>query len=242
MNFKGIAVAAAAAALCLGMAGSAMASPLSGKPKPPPQVTGSRLASALLPASSFGDGFTVTDHINTGNRYLSTKTFLKPSTMNCQAFEEYIFVGGFGDTAGAASGFENPNPSFADFPDIVLVGDQAVLQFKTTQQAASFYNQAYAKYQKCSAFTEADPADSTSVELTTQSLSATTINKNKAFQLIQHADLTSLPAFSFYVNTAVVLSGANVYTIDDLNGTNDPISASLLGTLINRVQSLYKHH
>lgn len=242
MNFKGIAVAAAAAALCLGMAGSAMASPLSGKPKPPPQVTGSRLASALLPASSFGDGFTVTDHINTGNKYLSTKAFLKPSTMNCQAFEEYIFVGGFGDTAGAASGFENPNPALADFPNIVLVGDQAVLQFKTTQQAASFYNQAYAKYQKCSAFTEPDPADSTSVELTTQSLSGTTINKNKAFQLIQHADLSSLPALSFYENTAVVLSGANVYTIDDLNGTNDPISASLLGELINRVQALYKHH
>jgi hypothetical protein len=39
-----------------------------------------------------------------------------------------------------------------------------------------------------------------------------------------------------------VLSGTNVYTIDDVNGTNDPISVSLLGNLINRVQALYKHH
>jgi len=37
-------------------------------------------------------------------------------------------------------------------------------------------------------------------------------------------------------------AGANVYTIDDLNGTNDPISAALLGKLINRVQALYRHH
>jgi len=39
-----------------------------------------------------------------------------------------------------------------------------------------------------------------------------------------------------------VLSGTNVYTIDDVSGTNDPISASLLGTFIKRVQALYKHH
>ena len=49
-------------------------------------------------------------------------------------------------------------------------------------------------------------------------------------------------ALAFYANTAVVLAGANVYTIDDVNGTNDPISASLLGNLISRVQALYKHH
>jgi hypothetical protein len=39
-----------------------------------------------------------------------------------------------------------------------------------------------------------------------------------------------------------VLAGTTVYTIDDLNGTNDPISASLLGNLISRVQALCKHH
>jgi hypothetical protein len=39
-----------------------------------------------------------------------------------------------------------------------------------------------------------------------------------------------------------VLAGTNVYTIDDVNGTNDPISASLLGNLIKRAQALYKHH
>ena len=39
-----------------------------------------------------------------------------------------------------------------------------------------------------------------------------------------------------------MLAGTNVYTIDDVSGTNDPISASLLGTFIHRVQALYKHH
>jgi hypothetical protein len=117
-----------------------------------------------------------------------------------------------------------------------------VLQFNSTKAAASFYNQAYARYKQCSAFTESDPADNLQFELTTQSLSTTTIDKSKAFQLIQNVDISSLPVVNFYQNTAVVLDGMNVYTIDDVNGTNDPISASLLGNLISRVQALYKHH
>ena len=243
MKFKVIAVIACAIALSLGMAGSALASPASShKAKPAPQVTGTRLQSALLPASAFGDGFTVVDRLNTGKRLLSTHASIKPSSLSCQTFEEYIFVGGFGDTAGATDGINNPNPNFADYPSLVLGGDQTVLQFKTTQAAASFYNAAYARYKQCSAFTESDPADSLQLELTTQSLSKTTINKNKAFQLIQYVDISSLPVANFYQNTAVVLAGTNVYTIDDLNGTNDPIPASLLGNLIHRVQALYKHH
>ena len=90
------------------------------------------------------------------------------------------------------------------------------------------------------AFTETQ--DNLQLELTTSSLSTTTINKNKAFQLIQYADVAALPIASEYQSTAFVLSGTNVYTIDDVSGTNDPISATLLGAFIKRVQALYKHH
>ena len=239
MRFRAIAVMAATTTLSLGMAGSALASPLSTKAKPAPQVTGTRLASALLPASAFGDGFTVADHLNTGNKLLSTKARIKPSSLSCRTFEMFIFIGGFGDTAGAVDGVLNPNPALED-PSVVLSDDQAVLQFKTTQAAASFYSQAYARFKQCNAFTET--YDNLQIELITQSLSSTTINKDKAFQLIQHADIASEPAISFYQSTAFVLSGTNVYTIDDLGETNDPIPASLLGRLMNRVQALYKHH
>jgi hypothetical protein len=241
MKFKAIAVMAVGTALSLGLAGPALASPASPAAKPAPQVTGTRLQSALLPASAFGDGFTVADHLNTGSKLLSTRALIKPSSLSCNTFETFIFIGGFGNTAGAADGVNNPSPDLADYPSVVLGGDQAVLQFKTTQAAASFYNQAYTKYKQCSAFTETDLFDRLQFEVTTQSLSSTTINKNKAFQLIQYVDIASLPVANFYQNTAFVLSGTNVYTIDDLNGTNDPISASLLGNLVKRVQALYKH-
>lgn len=162
--------------------------------------------------------------------------------MSCTDFETYIFVRGFGNTAGATDSVNNPNPDFSSYPSVILGGDQAVLQFKTAGAATSFYNQAYARYKQCTSFAEPDPADNSQYELTVQSLLKTTVGKNKAFQVSQFVDLVALPALSFYANTAVVLSGTNVYTIDDVNGTNDPIPASLLGNLINRVQALYKHH
>jgi hypothetical protein len=242
VKFKAIAVIATAAALSLGMAGSAAASPLSHKAKPASQVTGVRLQSALLPTSAFGAGFRVTQRGNTGKKLLSTRAWIKPSKLSCAKFESYVYVGGFGNTAGAADSVDNPNPAIADYPSLVLGGDQDVLQFKTAQAAASFYSQAYTRYKQCSAFTATDPFDNgIQWELTNQSLSKTTIGKHQAFQLIQYVDLSALPVFNFYANTAVVLSGTNVYTIDDVNGINDPISASLLGKLINRVQALYKH-
>ena len=244
MKLKAFAVMAAATALSLGMAGSALASSPAGgagvKSKPAPQVTGTKLQSALLPASAFGSGFTVDSHLSTGSKLWSTRVVLKPSSLSCQAFALLIVIGGYGNTAGAVEGVSNPNPNFADYPNIVLTADQAVLQFKTNQAATSFYNQAYAKYKQCSAFTE--NLDGLHIELTTSSLSTTTVNKNKAFQLIQYADIAELPVASEYQTTAFVLSGTNVYTINDVGGTNDPVSASLLAKFMNRVQALYKHH
>ncbi len=241
MKFKAIAVTAAAGALCLGMAGSALASPLS-RARPAPQVTGSRLQSGLLPASAFGDGFTAFNRHNSGSTLRSTQALIKPSNLSCVNFETYAVLIGLGNTAGAIDSINNPNPNFSSFPSVILGADQYVVQFSSAGAAQTFYNRAHARYQQCSAFNEPLPGDQTHVELVTQSLSNTTIGNHKAFQLIQHADVAAFAGLDFYEATAVVLAGTNVYTIDDLDGTNDPISASLLGNLISRVQALYKHH
>ena len=105
--------------------------------------------------------------------------------MSCANFWQYIYIAGFGNTAGAMNSVNNPNPDFSNYPSVVLGGDQAVLQFKTAAAATSFYNQAYAKFKQCTAFTVPDPADNTQYELTLRSLSKTTVGKNKAFQVIQ---------------------------------------------------------
>jgi len=240
VKFKAIAVSATAAALSLGLAGSAMAAPAGHTAKSAPQVTGSRLQSALLPASAFGSGYTVADRLNTGGKLWSTRVNVKLSSLSCANFETFNVVGGYGNTAGATEGINNPSPAIADYPSIFLAGDATVLQFKTASAATSFYNAEYSKYKSCSDFTEGDVAGNGSVELTNQLLVKTTIGKNAAFQLVQLASIASFSTFGFYENTAVVLSGTNVYTIDDLDGTNDQVTPSLLGSLISRVQALYK--
>ena len=239
MKFTAIAVMAAATALSLGMAGPALASPLSARSKPALQVSGTRLQSALLPASAFGAGFTVIDHKNTGSKLRSTNVVIKPSSLSCQTFATFIFIGGFGNTAGAVDGVNNPNPNFAD-PSTVYFDDQAVLQFKTTQAAASFYNQAYTKFKQCSAFTETE--DGLQLELTTSSLSSTTVNKNKAFQphpVRRHRRAVHRQPVPEH---RVRARRHERHTVDNVSGTHDPISASLLNSLIKRVQALYRHH
>jgi hypothetical protein len=239
VKVKAIAVTIAAAALLLGMAGSAGAS-LRSQASPAPQVTGVRLQSALLPASAFGDGFTIFNRHNSGSALRSTQAVIRPSTLSCAQFAQYTHLAGFGNTAGAVDSTNNPNLPFSDYPSVILGGDQAVLQFASGRSAALFYKQAYARYKQCSAYTVYDSADNTTIELTTQSLSNTTIGNHKAFQLIQNADVTKFRLLNFYQVTAVVLAGANVYVVDDVDGTIDPVSA-LLGSLISRVQALYKH-
>ncbi len=239
MKFKSIAVMTAATALSLGLAVPALAAPNSAKAAP--QVTGSRLASALLPSSAFGSGFTTFNRHNSGSSLHSTQALVKPSNASCVKFATFIYVSGYGNTAGALASFFNANPDFSQYPSLILLGDQYVLQFASAGAAQTFYNRAYARYKQCSAFNEPAPAFQTHVELVTQSLSSTTIGGHKAFQLIQHADYASFAGSDFYEVTAVVLAGTNVYTVDDVNGTNDPVSASLIGRLISRVQALYKH-
>src|ERR1700747_2775480 len=93
VKFKAIAVIATAAALSLGMAASAAASPLSPEATPAPQVSGVRLQSALLPTSAFGSGFTVIQRGNTGKKLWSGRVWIKPSQLSCANFEMYIYVG-----------------------------------------------------------------------------------------------------------------------------------------------------
>jgi hypothetical protein len=245
MKFKTVAVIVTAAGMSLAAAGSASALPLKHpkhKPAPPPQVSGSRLQSALLPSSAYGDGFVTLNSLNSGNKLWSTHATLHVPGMGCATFEGARYVGGFGNTAGATDFVDNPNPAIADYPSLILTAEQDVVQFGTTGAAASFYSQAFAKYEQCSDFTVPDPVFDSTDELSTQSFTKTTISKNQAFEVLQLESLSALPALSFYVNTTVVLAGTNVYTIDETNGVNDPVSPSLLSTLINRVQKLYPHH
>src|SRR5579862_8892616 len=150
MKFKAIAVMTAATALSLGLAVPALAAPNSAKAAP--QVTGSRLASALLPSSAFGSGFTTLNRHNSGSSLHSTQVLVRPSNVSCVNFATYTYLIGYGNTAGALDSFLNSNPDFTTYPDVITGADQRVIQFASAGAAQTFYNRAYARYKQCSAF------------------------------------------------------------------------------------------
>src|SRR5262249_137579 len=133
-------VIATAGVLSLGIAGTAGAAQLGHKPKPAPQGSGVRLPSALLPTSTFGGGVPGLQHPKNGNGLWSSNARIKPSSLSCANFEQYIFVGGYGNTAGATDTVLNTSPAWSNYPNLEIGADQTVLQFKTAQAASSFYN------------------------------------------------------------------------------------------------------
>jgi hypothetical protein len=197
---------------------------------PAVQITGTQVASALLPASSFPAGYKIvksgTYNSGRGLEHAAAKYHL--ATFSCQ---KYIVNGlprtGFGETATAGSIVNNQR----------LGGyQQTVFQFASSGQAASFYRQFYAFTVRCRSVT-ATFAGGTA-KLTTQSLKKTLIGRHPAFRAVQTLTATGLPAT--INDTTVTVAGTDVYVIDAA-GKRPPstpaVPAALLH-LIARVQAV----
>jgi hypothetical protein len=239
MKFRLVTVVAAAAALSLAAAGSAAAQPPGHKPVPPPQVSGSKLQAALLPAAAFGPGFTRTAHSDTGPKLDSTHATKHIPSLSCSYFESHGFFGFLGDTAGALSLYTNPDAR-ATYPDSVAGGYEDVLQFATAASATAIYNQARAKYVACRSFTE--PAFGVTASVSTVSVANTKVSGYRAFVVTESASLSGFFIRPLYFNVLYVVAGTNVYSLWDYSGTNDEPFPALMRTLIHRIQALYPHH
>ncbi len=249
VRYRTLTVMIATAALTLVAAGGAAAQPLGplgeDKPNPPPQVTGSRLVTAMLPPAAFGDGFRFTSSLNTGSKLLPTRVTVRVPSLRCDAFVLLrTWVSGFGNTAGADENYSNTQP-WANYPNTVFYGVEAVLQFATTAAATAAFGQFDAKYAACRSFTSPNPGDSVpgggNFLVNLMSLSKTTVGRDLAFAATFTVALSEVPGITLYVNALYVVSGTNVYHIFDVSGTNDEPSA-LVTRLVGQVQALYPHH
>jgi hypothetical protein len=200
------------------------------------QVSGNQLKSALLPASDFGSGFQSQATVGSGSSLLHRPARGHISSMSCGSFEGTVGVGTFGETAFAVRFISPPNLS----PDRYYF--LSVVQFASTKAAASYYSQAYAKYAKCTDFTETAPPNSGlgggSGKFTLHSISKTSIGAYQAFRVGQSADFSKSPGFSLLANTLVVVAGTDIFYIVSTGLTNDLVPASLIRDQISRVQRL----
>ena len=150
----------------------------------PVQVSGTKLKSALLPASAFGSDHRVVKSGNSGKRLLHVKAKDHVPTMSCGKFEN-LAMASFGQTASAFNIVLNQNP-WAAFPNTDVYDWQAVYQFSSSKAATAFFSQERAKYAKCADFNMAIPADSvpgsSSMEVTNQSMARTKVGKYQSFE------------------------------------------------------------
>jgi hypothetical protein len=248
MKFGALAVAAAVAALTLGTAGAAMASPLS-KPKPghhkPPahstpagQITGSKLKAALLPASDLGSGYTTSNETDTGNSLWSAKNPDSLSSMPCIGLGRYVT--GYGQTAQAGDDFSSPSSS----PDPVD-GNQLISQFASGSAAWSFLTQEAAGFQSqaCRTQTYATAgSDSLTLTITFDRLDWTKISGHSAISVAQTIGATEDEGGSYtvYDEYTVVNAGANDYTVSELSRADSDVPTWMLSDLISATQKLYK--
>jgi hypothetical protein len=239
MSFRAKAVASiafAASAFLLAPAGQAATQAATH----PVQVSGNKLKSALLPASTFGSGFKLDGTFSTGKSLWHQKARNHVLTMSCADFENGG-LGLFGESAAAGSVSDNQDASAdAAFPNVELLYEQAVYQFPSIKAASAFYNQAHAKYAKCTSFSEKiadDPASGT-LDTTLLTMSKTKVGKYQAFQLNQGVTISDFPGFSLNLNTLVTVAGTDVFIVTNFSGTNDPVPASAMLKLVSRAIKL----
>lgn len=244
MGARVLAIAAAVALLSICATSQAFAWPVRGhpRPKPPPQVNGAQLENALLPASAFGDGYSIGTTLDSGHKLLHQKPTVYVSRKSCSDFEMTTTVSGFGNTAGATDEFSNAN-ALSQYPTAVFFGWQTVVQFASDDPATSFFKAAQAKYRSCTEFTTPNPSDTVpgggNLNISLDTVSWTSVAGARAFATSELVALSESPGQqNLYLDVLFALSGTNVYEFWEVSGIND-VPYPPMTQLIHRVQALY---
>jgi hypothetical protein len=207
----------------------------------PVQVSGTKLKSALLPASSLGSDWEW-DYTLWSKGIWHAKATEHVATMKCSKLELSTVLLHVGESATAVSVNDNTNP-WPYYPNVQFLTYQAVYQFPSTKAARTFFNQAKAKYAACTDFKvnalPGDPIPGGGVmETVNRTITHNKVGTYQAFEVGQLADLSDSPGFTVDPNTTVALAGTDVFIIESIGGTNDSVPASMMLKLINRVKKL----
>jgi hypothetical protein len=232
MSFRAkVSTVALTAAACMMLAPAALASTHG-----PAQVTGKQLKSALLPASDFVAGYTVSEENDSGSK-LEHQTLYNLPSMSCSDFWLFIgTVGGFGDTAFAGDLVVDKTGQLT--PEEII--SQSVYQFASTKAAASFYGKVNAKYHACPSVKQSDGSGG-SVQYTVHSQSKQRVGGHQALQIVEYTKASTTPSVSLPTYLLWTIDGTDVYLLNTemiTPGSPQPSQSSLTLKLIARVGAL----
>ena len=192
------------------------------------QLTGTQLASALLPVSYFPSGYAVgkNNDYNSGNRLENSPAKYNLATMSCKTFVVDSPEHGFGESAAAGNIIYRKNQAYG----------QNVFQFASSAKASAFYNGMYALNNRCRS--TRTTSGNAVVKLTTRYLIKTHEGGHQAFRALQTLYLTgSSPTIN---DNLFILDGTDVFAVDAAGQTEPTKPALPTATLhlITRVRAV----
>jgi hypothetical protein len=207
----------------------------------PVQVSGAKLKSALLPASTFGPGFKLVVATGTGKSLLHQKARNHVPVMSCANFENQA-LSSYGESAAAVSISDNQDAAIGvGSTNVDLLYEQSAYQFPSVKAAATFYSQAHAKYAACKSFSEQTGSGGMgdeSLKISLKSIFKIKVGKYRAFRVREGVDISSVAGFSLSFNTLVTVEGADVFIVTSFSVGNHPVSAKSMLKLVDRVMKL----
>ena len=205
----------------------------------PVQVSGAKLKSALLPASTFGSGFKFLGATSSGKSLWSPKATKHVPSMSCASFENQG-LNRYGESAVANSVIlNNGSTNITSLSNLNLLYEQTVYQFPSTKAAAAFYSQAHGKFAACKSFSETVSGNpGGKLTFTLKSIAKTKVGTHQAFKIAQRVGGAGIPGVSLNFETLVTVAGADVFVVIDFTTANQPVPAKTMLKLVNRVRAL----
>jgi len=226
------ALAASLAAATLAITGSLVAPAAQASGSPDVQLTGTQLASALLPASYFPRGYQRGPDWNSGRRLEHSPAKYSLYTMNCGKWFTDLPVTGYGETATAGAFVTLPTLPTTSGATWIPTYMQDVYQFASPAAADSYFRADHASYQRC--WSGSGTLAHVTFTWRTQSLTTGYFGGHRAFYVHLTNKAAGAPGGHTYAQ--IVLVGTDVFTVSASGTPARPVPAAVLASLIARVQ------
>ena len=175
------------------------------------QLTGTELASVLLPASDFPAGFTASSSgaTNSGGSLTTGQAQYPLATISCAEFVEHLGSTGFGETGMAADSIAGANQAF----------DQAVYQFSSAAEASAFAAGISPLAGRCPSFS-APVSGSATTTMRMKAAPGDSVAGRPTVELLQSATANGS---ALTLDTLFTASGVDVFVVSGVGlGTGAP--------------------
>ena len=189
----------------------------------PRQLTGTQLASALLPASYFPAGYKVerSDTYNSGGRLEQGPARYNIATMSCKAFNNAFGKKGFGESAIATNFLSDTQGNNSGSLRLAAFG-QLVYQFRTPGLATGFFRALPGAFVRCQPI----------VGLGLRILRAAPVDGHPAFQI--NATTSSVPVKNSEI-LLVSAAGPDLFITAQISLNESPPSSPTARTVLAKL-------